>query len=333
MKTSFRDPISVDIKRGGLLESRHQISAVLMHPDGTLEECWGDPKMLVFPRSAVKPLQAMALVSSGAVEKFNLTSQEIALACASHGGETMHVEGVRNWLSKVGLQTTDLECGSHWPSHQESAHRMIADGVFHQAEHNNCSGKHAGFLTLALQLGYPHKNYIQPDHPVQLRVKEVLEKSCDVELSKMEPAIDGCSVPTWAMPLENIAIGMARWGTRSKLDQEFCEASEIISKAMVLHPHLVAGQGRCCTRVLSHFKGKVLVKTGAEGVYCAAFPELGLGMALKCHDGQKRASEAGLVALIQKLDLVDEQQAEILSPSKIMNHNQILVGEIKVRIP
>ena len=153
MKTSFRDPISVDIKRGGLVESRHQISAVLMHPDGTLEECWGDPKMLVFPRSAVKPLQAMALVSSGAVEKFNLTSQEIALACASHGGETMHVEGVRNWLSKVGLQTTDLECGSHWPSHQESAHRMIADGVFHQAEHNNCSGKHAGFLTLALQLG------------------------------------------------------------------------------------------------------------------------------------------------------------------------------------
>ena len=104
MKTSLRDPIRVDIKRGGLVESRHQISAVLMHPDGTLEECWGDPKMLVFPRSAVKPLQAMALVSSGAVEKFNLTSQEIALACASHGGETMHVEGVRNWLSKVGLQ-------------------------------------------------------------------------------------------------------------------------------------------------------------------------------------------------------------------------------------
>ena len=155
--------------------------------------------MLVFPRSAVKPLQAMALVSSGAVEKFDLSSQEIALACASHGGETMHVEGVRNWLSKVGLQTTDLECGSHWPSHQESAHRMIADGVFHQAEHNNCSGKHAGFLTLALQLGHPHRNYIQPDHSVQLRVKKVLEKSCDVELSKNEPAIDGCSVPTLSL--------------------------------------------------------------------------------------------------------------------------------------
>ncbi|MDP6638518.1 MAG: asparaginase [SAR324 cluster bacterium] len=333
MKNHFRDPICVEVTRAGSIESQHQLFAVLMQPDGKIKKCWGDPEMFVFPRSAVKPLQAMALVSSGAVEKYDLSSQEIALACASHGGEPVHVEVVKNWLSKVGLNPSDLECGFHWPSHQESAHKMIAEGYLPQSVHNNCSGKHSGFLTLALQMGHTHEHYVQPDHPVQLRIQEILEKACDVDLSKSERAIDGCSVPTWAIPLKNLALGMARWGTGVMLDPKLSRAAEVISKAMALHPYMVAGQGRCCTRVLRHFQGKVLVKTGAEGVYCAVFPELGLGLALKCLDGQKRASEAALVALIRKLGMVDEQDTEILSPSIIRNHNQILVGGIRVVVP
>ena len=333
MKNFSNKTIGVEVTRGNMVESQHLVSAVLSKSDGTMEKIWGDPEMLVFPRSAVKPIQSVALVSSGAVEKFNLSSKEIALSCASHGGETNHVDLVKSWLSKLDLNETDLECGSHWPSHLESTHQMIAKGLYPETIHNNCSGKHMGFLTMALQFGYPHKNYIQQDHPVQQRVQKVLEEFCDVDFIQSQLAIDGCSVPTWAIPLRNLAMGFARWGSGTFLNPKFIQAARLILEAMVKHPHLVAGQGRCCTRVLNHFKGKVLVKTGAEGVYCASFPKLGLGLALKCHDGHNRASEAALVSIIQNLGLIDDNGAELLSPHKLRNHNNLLVGKIKVFIP
>ena len=177
MKNPSNKTIRVDVIRGNMVESHHLVSAILLNSNGKTEKVWGEPKMTVYPRSAVKPLQSMAMVSSGAVKKFNLSSKEIALSCASHGGETKHVELVKSWLSKLGLNETDLECGPHWPFHQDSTHQMITKGLYPKTIHNNCSGKHMGFLTLALQFGFPHKNYIQQDHPVQQKIQKVLEET------------------------------------------------------------------------------------------------------------------------------------------------------------
>ena len=202
------DPVAVLVRRGDRVESVHRVAYAVADAGGTLLQHEGDVRRPVFPRSSVKPLQALPLVESGAAERFALSERELALACASHGGEPMHTEIVAAWLARIGLDPSALECGAHAPSHEPTARQLIEQRRPPSPLHNNCSGKHAGMLTLALHLGAPTAGYIAPDHPVQQRISALLAAMSGASLAP--PAIDGCGVPTHAMPLAGLATAMAR---------------------------------------------------------------------------------------------------------------------------
>lgn len=326
------NPVLVEVTRGSMVESRHRGAVAVVDETGSVNAQWGDIEAAVYPRSAIKPLQAIGLIESGAADAYGLSESEIALACASHGGEPRHVDTVIAWLERVGLSVHDLECGAHWPSNGDAAHALAFEGHAPGPEHNNCSGKHAGFLTLAKHLGKPTKGYIKPHHGVQQYVMGTLESMCEVDLTGAPRAIDGCSIPTWAIPVGNLALGMAKFGTADRMSDARADACKRIATAMADEPFMVAGTARYCTEMLAATKGKVICKTGAEGVYCAALPEYGLGVALKCDDGAGRAAEVMLTAVLQKIGVLDGIDPGVLSHlgrPHLHNRNDILVGEIR----
>jgi L-asparaginase II len=321
------DPIAVLVWRGDRVESRHRVAYAVADVGGNLLHHEGDVLRPVLPRSAVKPLQALPLIESGAARRFAVSRRELALACASHGGEAMHTEAVRAWLERLGLDPSALECGAHAPTHEPTARRLVADHEAPTALHNNCSGKHAGMLTLALHLGAPVAGYIQPGHPVQQRVSAILAEMSGMSLPP--PAVDGCGIPTHAMPLANLAVAIARLADPG-LAPGRAEACAQIRAAMAGHPELVAGSGRACTRIMAAAPG-LLVKTGAEGVYVAALPARRLGLALKVADGAARAAVVALMALLAKLGALDAAAAALadLAAPMIQNHAGRVVGRIE----
>jgi L-asparaginase II len=328
----MHNPVLVELFRGGLVESRHRGAVAIVDGDGAPLLVLGDVARPVFPRSAVKPLQALTLVESGAVDRFALGDEELALACASHSGEPAHVEGVAHMLAKAGLDATALACGAHWPLSQAAAFALARSGA-PSALHNNCSGKHAGFLCAACAMDLDPVGYWQPEHAVQRRVQATLEDLTGIALSEDRRAVDGCSVPTWAMPLGNLARGFARFGTGHGLAAPRARAAARLRAACAQKPWHVAGTGRFCTEIMQLMGARVLVKTGAEGVFCGALPELGLGIALKCDDGAGRAAEAIMAALIARLlPLSDQEQATLARCARptLRNWNGIEVGALRV---
>ena len=326
------NPILVEVLRGALVESRHRGAVAVADPDGAVALAIGDVATPVFPRSAVKALQAVPLVEDGAADRFGFGDQELALACASHSGEAGHVAGVERMLACAGLDASALCCGAHWPISQAAAAALARTGA-PTALHNNCSGKHAGFLCLACAMGVDTSEYFRPDHAVQRRVCAVLEDFTGAALTADRCAIDGCSVPTWAIPLENLARGFAKFGTGRGLAPERAQAAARLRQACANEPWFVAGTGRFCTDVMQRFGARVFVKTGAEGVHCGALPELGLGIALKCDDGASRAAQAIMAALIARLLPLDAAERAALSPHLapvLRNWNGIEVGQIRV---
>lgn len=326
------NPILVEVTRGPIVESRHRGSAVIVDVTGKVAASWGDRTAAVYPRSAIKPLQAIPLIESGAAEAFRLGDAEIALACASHGGEPRHTETVSAWLAKAGLSGDDLECGSHWPMHDETMRAMAAAGDKPCPIHNNCSGKHCGFLATAVHMGEPTKGYIRFEHPVQQRILGVLEAMCGIDLGKAPRGIDGCSIPTIAIPLENMAYGMARFGVPDDLPEARAAACRRIAEAMAAEPFMVAGTGRYCSEVMAVTGRSVLLKTGAEGVFCASLPQYGLGVALKCDDGATRASEIMMSAVLRHIGALTEEMEEKLARrivTPLENRNSIHVGDVR----
>ncbi|MEO5374031.1 MAG: asparaginase [Alphaproteobacteria bacterium] len=292
------NPVLVEVLRGGTLESRHRGAAVVVNAAGAVIAAWGDVERPVFPRSAAKPLQALALVESGAADHFALGVDEIALACASHSGTPRHTIAVDSWLRRIGLGPEDLECGAHEPSDPVSAHALTRAGQAAVAVHNNCSGKHAGFLTLARHLAVPTAGYIQPDHPVQVRVAATIGDLIGCDMTTLPCGVDGCGIPAFAWPLRALAHGLARLaapgtGVRG-------EAARRLVQAMAAHPFLVGGPGRFDTEVMTAIPGLV-VKGGAEGVETALLPDRGLGIAVKIDDGASRAAEVALAAVLHGL--------------------------------
>ncbi|MHA1598651.1 MAG: asparaginase, partial [Alphaproteobacteria bacterium] len=248
------NPVLVEVTRGNTVESRHRGAVCIMDAGGSVIAALGDVETPVYPRSAVKPLQALALIESGV----DISPEELALVCASHNGEPQHVEKVLQWLDRLGLGVDDLECG---PS-------IMMEGLVDKPTraHNNCSGKHTGFLATALHLGEPTTQYIAATHPVQQRLRRTLGEMCDVDLTDALPGskgygIDGCGIPVLAMPLQATALGMARMTAPS------AAAAQRIISAMTTHPFLVGGSGRFDTRLMQATNGQVVVKTGAEGVH------------------------------------------------------------------
>jgi len=327
------NPFLVEVTRGPLVESRHRGSVSVVDADGATVLSLGDVDRRVFPRSAVKALQALPLLESGAADKYGLTDEEIALACASHSGEPEHVRVAESMLAKAGRDAGCLECGTHWPMGEAANRALAAQGGEPSALHNNCSGKHAGFICLACATGEDPKGYVSPNHPVQRMVREALEDATGACHSMENSGIDGCSIPTYAIRLPALAFGFARFGTGAGLSAGARAAAERIRKSVAAHPFMVAGTGRFDTRLMEILKERAFVKVGAEGVYCASFPELGYGVALKAEDGNARAAEAMMAGLILRfLPLSDEERTAVkaLAQPVFRNWNGIEVGGIRL---
>jgi L-asparaginase II len=300
-QAALNNPVLVEVTRGSLVESRHRGAIAIARADGEFLLALGDVTRPVYPRSAVKLLQAVPLVESGAADAFDLDDAALAVACASHSGDRLHVEAVRSLLAKAGLDESLLACGAHWPISESATRELLKEGMRPTPIHNNCSGKHAGMLATAVHLGLDPKGYERPDHQVQTAIARVLSETCGVPLQPDAMGIDGCSVPTFALPLAALARGFARVGSGEGLPPPRADAKRRLMQACFAAPVLVAGEGRFDTEVMRALAPACLIKGGAEGVHCAALPELGLGIALKIDDGAKRGTELALAATLAAL--------------------------------
>jgi len=328
----MRNPVLVEVVRGALTESRHRGAVAVVDADGASVLALGDVAQPVYPRSAVKPLQALPLIESGAAERYGFGDAEIALACASHGGEPPHIEVASRMLARAGLDASALECGAHWPSHQPSSQALARSGGTPSGLHNNCSGKHAGFLCVACAAGVDHRGYVEAEHVVQREVRAALESLTGVGLDEDVCGIDGCSIPTWGVPLDRLALAFARFGSGRGLEQKRASAAARIRAACAAQPYFVAGTGRFCTEIMKRFGARVLVKTGAEGVFCGVLPEQGVGIALKCDDGATRAAEVAMAAMIARFLPTDGEQRGALDRfvrPVLRNWNGIEVGALR----
>lgn len=325
------DPVLVEVVRGRVVESVHHGAVVVCDANGDLVYGCGEIHRPVFPRSAVKPLQALPLVETGAADRFGLGETELALACASHSGEAHHVAAVQDWLTRLGLTETDLECGGHPPLDAAAARALAASGGPPSPLYNNCSGKHAGMLTTARHLGEPTRGYIGVDHPVQRRIAQVLAEMTDSPADHTPWATDGCGIPTYALPLSGVAVAMARLADPTGLGETRRQAVLRLRAAMAARPDLVAGSGRLCTEVM-RIAPSVLIKGGAEGVYAAVFPKRGLGVALKIADGAGRAAEVAILAVLRHLGAFTAEEEEHLrqrSEPPLVNAAGTVVGHLR----
>lgn len=325
------NPILVTVHRGQAVESRHRGAVAVVDATGKTVLALGDVETPVFPRSAVKAFQALPLVESGIAAKFGLDHEDLALAISSHSGEPRHVETAKRILQKAGRDVSCLECGTHWPSAKDAERALVAKGEKPTALHNNCSGKHAGFICLACGLDEDTKGYITPAHRVQKEIRAAGEAMTDFKFQDDWTGIDGCSIPTYAVPLKNLALGFARLGTGQGLAPMRAKAAAELRKAAAAHPFLVAGTGRFDTIAMEILGARLFVKTGAEGVYCASLPEQGLGIALKADDGETRASQAMLAGIVHRfLPMTDHERSEFDNKAwpQLKNWNGMTVGAI-----
>jgi L-asparaginase II len=326
------NPIVVEVTRGNRIESAHRGAGVVVDADGRLVMAFGDVERAVYPRSAVKALQALSLVESGAADLLGLSDKEIALACASHSGSQDHVATARSMLAKAGSDPSALECGVHWPLGEAAARALARSGGTPNALHNNCSGKHAGFICLACAIGVDPKNYVAPDHPVQRQVSASIEAATGAKLSEEARGVDGCAIPTYAIPLKALAQGFARFGTGQGLSPARRNAAARIRLAVAGHPLTVAGAGRFDTEAMTILGARAFTKAGAEGVFCAALPEAGLGLAVKADDGTGRAAQVMIAVLVARFGSLDGETLGRLSPlvsPRILNWNGEEVGLLR----
>jgi L-asparaginase II len=313
------NPVLAEVVRGGAVESRH-------------EGAVGDIGRAVFPRSAVKVIQALPLVESGAADAFGFGDRELALACASHNGEAAHADLARAMLGRTGLDEAALECGAHWPSYQEATLALARSGQKASALHNNCSGKHAGFVCACRHMGLDHKGYVKIGHDYQRLIAGTMTEVTGARHGAENAGIDGCSIPTYAVPLSNLAHGFAKLATGQGLGPARAQAAKRLFAACMAEPFYVAGTARADTEMMKAANGRVFVKVGAEGVYCGAVPELGLGFALKIDDGAGRAAEAAVAGLLARLLKDDAELAGAfagMASVTMTNWNGIEVGQVR----
>ncbi len=325
------NPVLVEIMRGGKVESRHRGSVAIVDSSGKTVLALGDVEAMIFPRSAIKGLQALPFIESGAAERFGLTQAEIALSCASHSGEPLHAATSAAMIGKAGLTPASLECGAHWPMGPAAARELAKTGL-PTALHNNCSGKHAGFLCLACAIDENPKGYVARDHIVQREVRAAMEQVTGAHLVDDFCGTDGCSIPTFGLPLRALAHGFAKFGTGQGLGEKRAKAASTLRHAVAAHPFMVGGTNTFDTGVMDVLKIKAFVKMGAEGVYCAAFPDQGLGIALKCDDGASRAAEMMMAAVIAKYLPLKDAESKALQPQlapRLVNWNGIEVGQVR----
>jgi len=336
----------VEQLRGGVVEAVHDVHVAVVDARGELVAATGDPELVTFWRSAAKPFQALPLVEDGVVERFGITTEELALACASHSSEPGQVARVRDFLAKIGCAERDLLCGPHAPLSEDVARDYATRGVRLTAVYSNCSGKHTGMLALARHHGWPTEFYTRLEHPVQQRCLAEVSRWTDVPVTDIHTAVDGCGVACFGLPLKNMALAYARLakaevGTRNAERQgEHRSASDpaqqfrvprsafAVVEAMLRHPDLIAGERRPCTDLMRAHPGRVIAKVGAEGVYCALLVQEGVGVALKVADGHAIATALALAAVLEELGLRPRPASLVAWPN--VNTRGETVGELRV---
>lgn len=320
----------VEVVRGPLAESRHTGHAVICDASGEIVEAWGNPEEVILPRSSAKMLQALPLVASGAADAFSLSTERLALACASHQGAPLHNAAVADWLADIGRTEDDLICGA-----EPSRDKDLRLGMIRREEEprrimNNCSGKHTGFLTLTKHLG-AGPDYCCPEHAVQRAIKSVFEEVT----GQTSPGygIDGCSAPNFATTMHGMARAMAFFASAETRGDVLSKSAARLASAMIAHPMHVAGEGRACTLLMQAAKEPVAIKTGAEGYFVAILPERGLGVSLKITDGATRASDCAIAAILVRLGVLDADHPDVktfLNPP-IHNFAGTVTGEIRAK--
>ncbi|MGB1237215.1 MAG: asparaginase, partial [Pseudomonadales bacterium] len=275
------NPVLVDVKRNGVVESQHRGSAVVSDADGNIIFSIGDWERNFYPRSAIKPLQAIPIIESGAGEAYSLSDAEISLACASHNSEDIHVNTVDKWLARLALSESDLECGAELPLYKKAAHKMIANGESPNKMHHNCSGKHSGMLTLARHLLPDVKGYSLHENVIQQIWMKTLSDLIAMDVSTMHWERDGCGLPAIYMPMHKLALAFAQFSKPERQPGARGRAMTTIINAIAKHPEMIAGSERCCSAVISETKGRAIVKTGAEASFAGVIPHLGYGFVLK----------------------------------------------------
>lgn len=323
------NPILVHRIRGDMVESFFRGAYVVMDAGGQVIDAVGDIDRQIYPRSALKPIQALGMMASGAAEAFQVTLSEISMACASHNGEDHHVNIVTQWLERLGLTCDVLECGIHASMSKETALAFALEGRVLTPAHNACSGKHTGFATLALHLKASVKGYTHLDHCVQRYVNALIEEMTEIDVKANPKGIDGCQVPVIGMPLKNLAHGMAKMARPQTLSATLAAGVQKIVAAIQKHPDLIAGTGRFCSAITQESRGTILAKMGADGVFSAILPEKGWGIALKIDDGHLQAAEVALMGILKKHSLLtDNLSWGHWANPKVKTWSKQVVGEI-----
>lgn len=317
-----------EIWRGEFLESVHLGHGVVCDGSGHIVEAWGDPEFTILPRSSCKMIQALPLIESGAANANSLGARHLALACASHQGAAIHTELVSQWLNHLELDESHLRCGAHPPSDKDAKFALIRENAKPCQIHNNCSGKHTGFLTVSKHLNMGPE-YVEPDHPLQGMIKDAFENVTGQNSPGF--AIDGCSAPNFATTVHGLAQAMAFFANASDTGSTRERAAHTLVQAMMTYPELVAGEGRACTDLMRAADQQAVVKTGAEGVYVGILPQLNLGIALKISDGATRAAECAIAAILVKLGILDRNDPMVKKwmNAPIRNWRKMETGRIQ----
>ena len=322
----------VEAVRGEVVESSHHVHVAVCHAEQGLIASAGNPAHQSFVRSAVKMFQVMPFVEAGGAAHFGLTGEELALCTASHGGEPFHVAAARSILAKAKVTEAALVCGPHPPLHEPTAQAMSAAGEKPGRVHNNCSGKHAGMLDCCVCQQWFTNGYHRPAHPLQQRIRSTLVRWMRIDADQIENAVDGCGLPTFAIALDAVAEGCARFAAAAA---DITTPAATIFNAMVDHPEFVAGTDRLDTDLMRVAAKRLFAKVGAEGVYCAGVPSLKLGVALKVEDGARRAAEPALLAVLHCMDALTAAELSRLvqyGQPKILNTRQEVVGQLRTRL-
>ncbi len=336
----------LEIRRGEIVESTHFGSIAVVDSQGTLLHSHGDPNTVAFLRSSAKPFQVLPFVERGGVEHFGFTPRELALACASHETAQIHLEAVAALQAKVGIRESDLQCGPHLPGDPDMLKQVIKNGIPPTANFNNCSGKHTAMLAHARMRGLPLDTYLSTDHPIQRDILTCFAEMCGVSTESVEPGVDGCSAPNFAVPLHNAALAMARLCDPRELGETRAAACNKITAAMTAHSEMVSNFGEFDCELMKAGRGKIVTKRGAEGFQIAGIlpgviHERGVGIAFKVTDGdpgrmdeelrsRARVRPAVTLEILRQLGALDEVQLQALSqfgPKRILkNHAGIITG-------
>lgn len=322
-----------EVLRGGAVESVHYGALAVVDREGQVLLGAGDPHVLTFTRSSLKPLQALPFVATGGVDRFGFSQAQVALMCASHSGEPRHVEGVSEMLNRCGCSAADLQCGTHAPGFYDARGELPPPPPYSPLQHN-CSGKHSGMLAYCVHHNEAIGDYLAYDHPLQQAIRQSVATFTGVAEDRLVAGIDGCSAPNYAVPLASLARAFARLAT-AEVDPDYGMAPRVIADAMMAHPEMVSGERRSDLALMQAGRGDWVTKIGAEGVQAIGIRSRGIGVAIKVADGQKRGLYPAIVAVLERLGLVDDAAREVLAPWRqrmIRNYRGLPTGEIRAAI-